>query len=60
MSRICQGLEEQVDAFRKWPLERRLPYLWLDAKVGGVRDGGRVVRKAPVLGCRMRESGYRG
>ena len=41
VSRICQGLDEQVDAFRNRPLEGRYPYLWLDAKVEKVRDGGR-------------------
>src|ERR687884_1540032 len=40
VSRICQGLDEQVDAFRNRPLEGRYPYLWLDAKVEKVRDGG--------------------
>jgi hypothetical protein len=30
VSRICQGLDEQVDAFRNRPLEDRYPYLWLD------------------------------
>ena len=49
VSRICAGLDEQVDAFRNRPLEGRYPYLWLDAKVEKVRDGGRVVRKALVL-----------
>src|SRR5207248_1061097 len=44
VSRICQGLDEQVDAFRQRPLEGCYPYLWLDAKVEKVRDGGRVVR----------------
>ena len=59
VSRICQGLDEQVDAFRNRPLEGRYPYLWLDAKVEKVRDGGRVVRKALVLAYGVNESGYR-
>jgi putative transposase len=59
VSRICQGLDEQVDAFRHRPLEGRYPYLWLDAKVEKVRDGGRVVRKALVLAYGVHESGYR-
>jgi putative transposase len=59
VSRICAGLDEQVDAFRNRPLEGRYPYLWLDAKVEKVRDGGRVVRKALVLAYGVRESGYR-
>jgi transposase-like protein len=40
-------------------LEGRYPYLWLDAKVEKVRDGGRVVRKALVLAYGVHESGYR-
>ena len=59
VSRICQGLDEQVDAFRSRPLEGRYPYLWLDAKVEKVRDGGRVVRKCLVLAYGVHESGYR-
>ena len=60
VSRICAQLDEQVEAFRQRPLEGDYPYLWLDAKVEKVRDGGRVVRKC--LGARLRrapESGYR-
>ncbi len=59
VSRICQGLDEQVEAFRSRPLEGRYPYLWLDAKVEKVRDGGRVVRKCLVLAYAVHESGYR-
>jgi len=33
VSRICAGLDEQVEAFRSRPLEGRYPYLFLDAKV---------------------------
>src|SRR6266511_1627028 len=59
VSRICPGLDEQVDAFRNRPLEGSYPYLWLDAKVEKVRDGGRVVRKCLVLAYGVHESGYR-
>ncbi len=59
VSRICQGLDEQVDAFRQRPLEGAYPYLWLDAKVEKVRDSGRVVRKCLVLAYAVHESGYR-
>jgi transposase-like protein len=59
VSRICAGLDEQVEAFRHRPLEGRYPYLWLDAKVEKVRDGGRVVRKCLVLAYGVHESGYR-
>jgi putative transposase len=59
VSRICAGLDEQVDAFRNRPLEGRYPYLWPDAKVEKVRDSGRVVRKFLVLAYGVHESGYR-
>ena len=59
VSRICQGLDEQVDAFRNRPLEGAYPYLWLDAKVEKVRDGGRVVRKCLVFAYGVHASGYR-
>jgi putative transposase len=59
VSRICQGLDEQVEAFRTRPLEGRYPYLFLDAKVEKVRDGGRVVRKCLILAHGVHEAGHR-
>jgi transposase-like protein len=53
VSRICAGLDEQVQAFRTRPLEGRYLYLFLDAKVEKVRDGGRVVASvwSSLLAC---------
>jgi putative transposase len=59
VSRVCQALDEHVDAFRTRPLEGRYPYLFLDAKVEKVRDGGRVVNKALVIAHGVHESGRR-
>ena len=59
VSRICQALDEHVDAFRSRPLEGAYPYLFLDAKVEKVRDGGRVVGKALVIAHGVHESGRR-
>jgi putative transposase len=59
VSRISAGLDEQVQAFRTRPLEGRYPYLWLDAKVEKVRDGGRVRRKCLVIAHGVHESGRR-
>ncbi len=59
VSRICAGLDEQVEAFRGRPLEGRYPYLFLDAKVEKVRDGGRVVRKCVVIAHGVHETGRR-
>jgi len=59
VSRIAALLDEQVQAFRERPLEGRYPYLFVDAKVEKVRDGGRVVRKAVVVAHAVHESGRR-
>jgi putative transposase len=59
VSRIAQGLDEQVEAFRQRPLEGCYPYLWLDAKVEKVRDGGRVKRKCLVIAHGVHDSGRR-
>jgi putative transposase len=59
VSRISAGLDEQVQAFRSRPLEGQYPYLWLDAKVEKVRDGGRVRRKCLVISHGVHETGRR-
>jgi putative transposase len=59
VSRIWAQLDEQVEAFRGRPLEGDYPYLWLDAKVEKVRDGGRVVTKAVVIASGVHETGRR-
>ena len=42
------------------PLEGRYPYLFVDAKIEKVRDGGRVARKAVVVAHAVHESGPAG
>src|SRR6187455_737377 len=59
VSRICALLDEQVQAFRERPLEGRYPYLFVDAKVEKVRDGGRVARKCVVIAHAVHETGRR-
>jgi putative transposase len=59
VSRICQALDEHVEAFRTRPLDGAYPYLFLDAKVEKVRDGGRVVNKALVIAHGVHETGRR-
>jgi transposase-like protein len=59
VSRISGLLDEQVQAFRERPLEGRYPYLFLDAKVEKVRDGGRIARKCVVVAHAVHESGRR-
>src|SRR4051812_13696141 len=59
VSRIAGLLDEQVSAFRARPLEGRYPYLFVDAKVEKVRDGGRVARKCVVIAHAVHETGRR-
>src|SRR3954468_18848331 len=59
VSRVCEALDEHVEAFRTRPLEGGYPYLFLDAKVEKVRDGGRVVGKALVIAHGVHETGRR-
>jgi putative transposase len=59
VSRITGLLDEQVQAFRERPLEGRYPYLFVDAKIEKVRDGGRVARKAMVVAHAVHETGRR-
>jgi putative transposase len=46
VSRLCRGLDEQVQVFRERPLEGRYPYLWLGGKVEKVRDAAGCARSA--------------
>ena len=59
VSRIAGLLDEQVTAFRQRPLEGRYPYVFVDAKIEKVRDGGRVARKAVVVAHAVHETGRR-
>ena len=53
-------MDEQVEAFRQRPLEGDYVYLWLDAKVEKVRDGGRVRgARALVMAHGVHETGRR-
>ena len=54
VSRVCEALDEHVEAFRTRPLQGAYPYLFLDAKVEKVRAGGRVVNKG--VGDRSRRA----
>ena len=59
VSRMCRGLDEQVQAFRERPLDGAYPYLWLDAKIEKVREAGGVRQKALVVAYAVHESGIR-
>ena len=59
VSRIAGLLDAQVQAFRERPLEGRYPYLFVDARIEKVRDGGRVQRKCVVIAHGVHETGRR-
>src|SRR3712207_290497 len=59
VSRLCRGLDEQVQAFRQRPLEGRYPYVWLDGKIERVRERGGVRQKCLAIAYAVHESGRR-
>lgn len=59
VSRICQALDEPVQAFRERPLEGEYPYLWLDATYLKVRQNHRIVSMATVVATGVRQTGER-
>lgn len=62
VSRICQGLDEQVKAFLGRPLDHaRFPYVYLDATYlhGRLGQNMQVVSRAVVVAIGINELGYR-
>ncbi len=59
VSRICQGLDEDVERWRNLPLISRYPYRWLDATYVKVRQAGRVTSQAVVVAYAVKETGER-
>jgi len=59
VSRICLGLDEELEKWRNRPLIPRYPYLWLDATYVKVRENGRVVSQAVTVAYGVRETGER-
>lgn len=60
VSRMAASLDTQVEAFRQRRLDHTdFPYLWLDALYVKVREGGRIVSKAVLVGFGVNASGER-
>jgi putative transposase len=59
VSRMAAVLDDQVEAFRSRRLEKRYPYVWLDALYVKVREGGRTVSKAVLVATGVAETGER-
>lgn len=49
VSRIAKELDEKISEFLKKPIERLIPYLFVDASHFKVRDGGKYVTKAFLI-----------
>lgn len=59
VSQLCKGLDEAVQAFRNRPLEKRYPFVMVDAMYVKVRELGRVRSKALLIAMGVNEEGYR-
>ena len=59
VSRICQELDEGVQAFRNRSLAGDYPYIWLDATYLKVRQDHRIVSQALVIAIGVRSTGER-
>ena len=59
VSRLCQGLDSEVERFRSRRLEGGYPYVWLDATYLKVREACRVVSMAVVIAIGVRATGER-
>jgi hypothetical protein len=52
VSRLCEEIDERVNAFLERPIEGEWPYLWIDATYVKVRQNGRIVSVAGDCGGR--------
>lgn len=59
VSRLCEEIDERVQAFVERPLEGVWPYLWLDATYIRSRENGRVENQAVVVATAVNQEGYR-
>jgi putative transposase len=59
VSRLCEEIDERVNAFLERPLEGDWPYLWIDATYVKVRQGGRIVSVATIIAVAVNAEGRR-
>jgi putative transposase len=59
VSRLCEEIDERVNAFLERPLEGDWPYLWIDATYVKVRQGGRIVSIATIIAVAVNAEGRR-
>src|ERR671932_1585432 len=59
VSRMCAELDKEVESFRTRKLTGPYPYVWLDGTFVKVRDNGRVISQAIVIGIGVTSTGER-
>ena len=59
VSRLCEEIDERVNAFLSRPLEGTWPYLWIDATYVKAREGGRIVSRATIVAVGVNTDGRR-
>lgn len=59
VSRLCEQIDERVEAFLNRPIEGEWPYLWLDATYIKTRQAGRIVSVAATLAVAVNAEGVR-
>ena len=59
VSRLCEEIDERVQAFLERPIEGEWPYLWIDATYVKVRQAGRVVSMAVTVAVGVNTDGRR-
>ena len=59
VSRLCEEIDERVNAFLARPIEGAWPYLWIDATYLKVREAGRIVSVAAIVAVGVNTDGRR-
>lgn len=60
VSRICSELDETVEDWRTRPLDDGpYPFMWVDAMVLKVREGGRIVNTSALIATAVNAEGHR-
>jgi transposase-like protein len=58
VSRLCEEIDERVQAFLGRPIEDDWPYLWIDATYVKVREAGRIVSAAVIIAVAVNSDGW--
>jgi transposase-like protein len=59
VSRLCEEIDEKVNAFLTRPIEGEWPYVWLDATYVKVRKNSRIVSTAVIIAVGVNTDGRR-